>query len=39
MERQMRKYFLNKTNLSDDEKEKFGKYIYIVLDSTIFKDI
>ena len=38
-ERKMRKYFLNKTKLSDEEKEKFGNNIYVVIDSPIFKDI
>lgn len=38
-ERKMRKYFLNKTKLSNEEKEKFGSNVYIVIDSSLFKEI
>ena len=38
-ERKMRKYFLKKTNLTDEQKEQFGQNIYVVLDSPIFKEV
>ncbi len=38
-ERKMRDYFLSKTKLSDDDKEKFRNNVYIVIDSQIFKDV
>lgn len=38
-ERKMRKYFLNKTKLSDEEKEKYGSNVYVVIDASLFKEI
>ncbi|OAD90515.1 hypothetical protein A7A78_06275 [Aequorivita soesokkakensis] len=38
-ERKIRQYFLKKTKLTDEEKEKFGNNVFVVLDSPIFKEI
>jgi len=38
-ERRMRNYFLKKTKLNKEEKEKVSSNIYIALDSTMFKDL
>lgn len=36
IERSFREYFLSKTNLTDSEKEKFGKNIYIGVNTNMF---
>ncbi len=38
-ERKMRDYFLNKTNLSDEDIELLRNNIYIVLNSSFFKEL
>lgn len=38
-ERKMRNYFLKKTNLSNEDQEKFGHNVYVVLDSLLFKEV
>ena len=38
-ERRMRNYFLKKTKLTKEEKEKVSNNIYVALDSSMFKEI
>jgi hypothetical protein len=38
-ERKIRNYFLKKTNLTDEQKEKYGNNVFIILDAPIFKDL